>query len=163
MNDWVDLLGKATVFYKLDANRRYWQFGINDVDEGRTAFKSHRGFYCIALVPLGLCNAPESFQRTVELIIFRVKCQFPLVYPEAAVGSKKFRSSKLSTYAKSFCYYIALVPHTNQKRLKLFRTTSKTRNTEFAKRRLELSFCGTNTILRLQSTRSPQIYTYFSD
>lgn len=56
----IDYLGKATVFFKLDASGGYWQVEIDKHDRDKTAFTSHHGHYRFIHTPFGLYNAPKN-------------------------------------------------------------------------------------------------------
>ena len=80
MDECIDSLGDATVFTTLDCNGRYWQVEIAEEDRDKTTFASHFGLYRFLRMPFGLKNAPATFQRAVDIILFRVKWETALVY-----------------------------------------------------------------------------------
>lgn len=73
MDECIDSLGKAAVFFTLDANSEYWKVGIDKRDRDKTAFRSHQGLYRLNHVPVGLKNAPGTFRRTIHVILAAVK------------------------------------------------------------------------------------------
>lgn len=52
-------------------------------DKIKTAFTTHKGLYQFKVLPFGLCNAPATFQRLVNLVLGKFqwqKCQCYLDY-----------------------------------------------------------------------------------
>jgi transposase InsO family protein len=80
MDDCLDSLGEARVFSTLDANSGYWQIVMDEVDKVKTAFTCHRGLYQFQRMPFGLCNAPATFQRAIDVILSSVRWQCALTY-----------------------------------------------------------------------------------
>jgi hypothetical protein len=80
MNVCLDSLGQARVFSTLDANSGYWQIVMDEVDKVKTAFTCHRGLYQFQRMPFGLCNAPATFRRAIDVILSSVCWQCALTY-----------------------------------------------------------------------------------
>ena len=80
MDECIDSLGDATIFTTLDCSSGYWQVEIDERDRDKTTFTSHGGLYRFVRMPFGLKNAPETFQRAVDIILSRVKWHHALVY-----------------------------------------------------------------------------------
>lgn len=89
MHEAIEALSEATVFSALEINRRYWHIEIDDANSGKTAFTAHRGLYCIVRMLFGLRDAPRTFQRTLNVIVFSKKWQFVLVHLEDIVVFSK--------------------------------------------------------------------------
>lgn len=83
MDECVDTLGEAAIFYTLDAKSENWQIDIEESNRDRAECTSPH--YRFIRMPFGIRNAPGSFQRTVEVILVTVKGQFQLVYLEDTV------------------------------------------------------------------------------
>ena len=80
IDETIDKLGKAKVFTTLDLKSGYWQVGMADVDKDKTAFTTRSGHWHFTVMPFGLCNAPATFQRLMDLVLDEHKYDFTLVY-----------------------------------------------------------------------------------
>lgn len=76
----IESLGEAKVFFTLEANRGYWQIEIETVDRDKKAFTSHHGLFRFIQISFGMRKPPGNFQRTMDITLSTVKCQFDLVY-----------------------------------------------------------------------------------
>jgi hypothetical protein len=80
MDECLDSLGDSTIFTTLDCNSGYWQIVMKDTDKNKTAFVTHCGVHRFTRMPFGLCNAPATFQRALDMILARVKWSTALIY-----------------------------------------------------------------------------------
>lgn len=80
MDDCLDSLGTAKFFSTLDCNSGYWQVKVANDDKHKTAFTSHAGTFQWNRMPFGLCNAPATFQRTLDILLAGLRWKTCLVY-----------------------------------------------------------------------------------
>ena len=73
-------LGGAHYFTTLDVAAGYWQVPLKEEDMQKTAFSMHTGLWKFAVMPVGLCGVPASFQRLMEIRLTGLKCESCLVY-----------------------------------------------------------------------------------
>ena len=69
VEDCLDTLTGSQWFSKLDANCAYWQIGIREEDRKKTAFITKYGLFEHVKMPFGLCNAPATFSRAINLVL----------------------------------------------------------------------------------------------
>ena len=72
-------LGKAKYFTCLDLKSGYWQVAVDEKDKEKTAFSSHRGLCEYNVMPFGLQNAADTFQRLMSTVL-RDMSHFSLAY-----------------------------------------------------------------------------------
>ncbi len=80
IDDTLDYLHGARYFSTIDLFSGYWQIEIDEKDKFKTAFTSEFGHFEFNRMPFGLCNAPGTFQRLMESILYELIGNFVLVY-----------------------------------------------------------------------------------
>ena len=80
IDDVIDALAHAKVFSTLDLASGYWQIPVAQDDISKTAFVTRRGLYEFTRMPFGLCNAPSTFQRAMDVMLSGLTWEFCLVY-----------------------------------------------------------------------------------
>lgn len=76
----LDRLSGAEWFSCVDLNSGYWQVEVDEADRYKTAFTSRRGLFEFRVMPFGLCNAPATFERLMELVLAGLNWEICLIY-----------------------------------------------------------------------------------
>ena len=69
VDDCLETLSGSVWFSKLDANSAYWQIKINESDRRKTAFITKYGLFEHVRMGFGLCNAPATYARVMNLVL----------------------------------------------------------------------------------------------
>ena len=80
IDETLDTLGGASYFTTLDLASGYWQVPLKEEDKHKTAFSTHTGLWEFTVMPFGLCGAPASFQRLMEIMLAGLNWETCLVY-----------------------------------------------------------------------------------
>ena len=76
----LDCLAEASVFSVIDLQSGYWQLKVAPEDRHKTAFITKYGLFEYTKMPFGLCNAPSTFQRCMELMFRGMKWKTLHIY-----------------------------------------------------------------------------------
>ena len=91
IDDTLDSLGNSKWFSTLDLTSGYWQVEVNPEDRCKTAFCTSEGLFEFQVMPFGLCNAPATFQRLMDLVLSGLQWVSCLVYlDDVVVFGKSF-------------------------------------------------------------------------
>jgi len=80
MTELRDQVRDAQIFTKLDLKDGLHLIRIRKGDEWKTAFRTHYGHYQYRVMPLGLVNAPATFQTMMKEILQEFLDQEVVVY-----------------------------------------------------------------------------------
>ena len=73
IDETLEALGGSHWFFTLDLLTGYWQVEAKEEDRPKTAFSTRDGLYEFKVMPFGLCNAPATFQRLMDMVLAGVK------------------------------------------------------------------------------------------
>uniref|UniRef100_A0A1X7UZ01 Reverse transcriptase domain-containing protein n=1 Tax=Amphimedon queenslandica TaxID=400682 RepID=A0A1X7UZ01_AMPQE len=88
------LQGKC-VFSTFDASSGYWQIPVRPESEEKTAFVTHEGLFQFEVMPFGLCNAPATFQRLMQKILFGLSSYCNVYIGDILIFSRNFNEHRL--------------------------------------------------------------------
>ena len=80
IDDTLDLLSQNKFFSTLDLASGYWQVKVEPKSREKTAFVTSSGLYEFVSMPFGLCNAPATFQRLMEVVMQGLARECCMVY-----------------------------------------------------------------------------------
>ncbi|KAK3083081.1 hypothetical protein FSP39_013432 [Pinctada imbricata] len=80
IDETLDHLAGACWFSTLDMSSGYWQVEVDENDREKTSFTTKRGLYQFKVMPFGLCNAPATFERLMEMVLCGLQWTVCLVY-----------------------------------------------------------------------------------
>lgn len=85
IDDTLDSLHGARYFSSMDLRSGYWQIAVDEHDREKTAFVTPDGLYEFRVMPFGLCNAPATFQRMMDMLLRSFRWTFCLCYLDDVV------------------------------------------------------------------------------
>ena len=80
VDDILDTLGDAKYLSSLDLASRYCQVTLDPNSCPKRAFTTYNGLYKFVRMPFGLCNAPATFQRLMQVILSGLEWKSCFVY-----------------------------------------------------------------------------------
>jgi len=75
-----DSLNGASMFCSLDLASGFWQVEMDEAAAAKTAFVTRNGLYQFKVMPFGLCNAPATFERLMEIVLRGLLWKGSMVY-----------------------------------------------------------------------------------
>ena len=85
IEDTLQALSGSQWFSTIDLLSGYWQVGVAENDKEKTAFTTQEGLFEFNVMPFGLCNAPATFQRLMDLTLSGMLWTECLVYLDDVV------------------------------------------------------------------------------
>lgn len=96
LDEILDQLSGASYFTSLDATCGYNQIAIDEGSTQKTAFSYKNGLYEFTRMPFGLCNAPSTFQRVMDIVCNKQMKNYVLAYSDdVIIFSKTLEEHKL--------------------------------------------------------------------
>jgi hypothetical protein len=83
--DCLDSIAGSVLFSTMDITAAYNQVPVKEADIPKTAFITKHGLYEFVTMPFGLCNAPATFQRLMELTLQGLQWTKCLIYLDDVV------------------------------------------------------------------------------
>ena len=80
INETLNRLGSTSIFTKLDLKDAYYRVRIKDEDVQKTAFKTRYSHFEYLVIPIGLANAPATFQAYINKTLAGLLNNFVVVY-----------------------------------------------------------------------------------
>ena len=80
IDDTLNKLNGAKFFTTLDLESGYWQIELDEASKEKTAFIVEDFLFQFKRMAMGLCNAPATFQRTMNFVLRDVLGKKALVY-----------------------------------------------------------------------------------
>ena len=80
IDDILDTLGKSRYFTTLDLASGFWQIEMDPAAREKSAFTTHCGLHEFVRMPFGMCNAPATFQRLMQVVLAGIEWKFCFVY-----------------------------------------------------------------------------------
>ena len=91
IDDTLDTLVGSNWFSTLDLVSGYWQVEMSEADREKTGFCTPEGLFEFKVMPFGLCNAPATFQRLMNMVLAGLQWTNCLVYlDDVIVPGKSF-------------------------------------------------------------------------
>ncbi|XP_020298020.1 uncharacterized protein LOC109862393, partial [Pseudomyrmex gracilis] len=125
VDDLLDQLSGNEWFSTLDMKSGYWQLKIQPEDREKTAFSVGNGLWQFTVMPFGLCNAPATFERSMERVPQQLLTKICLVYLDDIVVFGKSFEEEVTNLKKVFLRLRAANLKLNPKKCNLFRKQVK--------------------------------------
>ncbi|KAL0151982.1 hypothetical protein M9458_052700 [Cirrhinus mrigala] len=121
VDDTLDALTGAVWFSTLDFSNGYWQIEVAEEDREKTAFTTGQGLYQWRSMPMGLSNAPATFQRLMELVLRGLSLHICMVYLDDILIYNKTFEEHLSSLKEVFSRIQSAVLRLNPRKCHLAR------------------------------------------
>ncbi|KAK9874212.1 hypothetical protein WA026_002568 [Henosepilachna vigintioctopunctata] len=125
IDDTLTTLAGSKWFSTLDLKSGYWQVKIHPDDREKTAFSTGSGLYQFNVMPFGLCNAPATFERLMEMILKGLTWKTCLVYLDDVMVMGSSFEDHLKNLKEIFCRFRNAHLKLNYKKCCLFQNEVK--------------------------------------
>ena len=102
IDDTLNTLAGSKWFSTLDLISGYWQVELDQQTREKTAFCTPEGLFEFNVMPFGLCNAPATFQRLMDLVLAGLQWSQCLVYLDDVIVMGRTFSEHLQNLSSVF-------------------------------------------------------------
>lgn len=102
IDDTIDALAGNCFFSTMDLSSGYWQVGMHPDDMPKTAFTTGSDLFHFKVMPMGLRNAPSTFQRLMQLVLRGLHWESVLVYLDDVIVFGRTFEDKLRCLGEVF-------------------------------------------------------------
>ena len=96
IDDTLDALAGNVYFSTMDLSSGYWQVDMDTDDKAKTAFTTGSDLFQFTVMPMGLRNAPSTFQRLMQLVLRGLHWDSVLVYLDDVIVFGRTFDEKLN-------------------------------------------------------------------
>ncbi len=118
----LDALAGSRWFSTIDMKSGYWQVDMDKSDREKTAFSSGCGLWQFTMMPFGLCNAPATFERLMELVLSGLPWSVCLLYLDDILFHARTFDEEIFNLRQVFSRLRVANLKLNPKKCVLFRT-----------------------------------------
>jgi hypothetical protein len=108
VDDNLDMLGGSSFFSTIDLESGFHQIQMDENSIEKTAFNTRYGKFEYKVMPFGLCNAPSTFQRVMNLVLGEFIDDFCVIYIDDILvysSSKEEHEKHLQKVFQKLEYY----------------------------------------------------------
>ena len=98
----LDTLAGAVWYSTFDLRSGFHQVEMDPRDVNKTTFVCHRGTFRFPRMPFGLCNAPATFQRLMDMVMMGLNFETCLVYLDDIIVYSQDLPSHMDRLRKLF-------------------------------------------------------------
>ncbi|MCG8047953.1 MAG: RNase H-like domain-containing protein, partial [Candidatus Thiodiazotropha endolucinida] len=102
IEDCLDSLYGKRVFCVLDLSSGYYQIPLNSLSKHKTSFSTRFGSFQWSRLPMGLCTAPATFQRAMQLVLRGLQWEEVIIYLDDVIVLGTDFENTLSALRKVF-------------------------------------------------------------
>ncbi|MCG7878513.1 MAG: RNase H-like domain-containing protein, partial [Candidatus Thiodiazotropha endolucinida] len=105
IEDCLDSLYGKRLFCLLDLSSGYYQIPLDPNSKRKTSFSTRFGSFQWTRLPMGLCTAPATFQRAMQLVLRGLQWEEVIVYLDDVIVLGTDFKDTLSALRKVFCRF----------------------------------------------------------
>ena len=94
VDECLEAMEGASWFCSMDLQHGYWQIPLRKEDWQKTAFSTHMGLFEFTKTPMGVSNAPATFQRIMESVLNGLDVNIAVIYiDDIVVPGRSFQET----------------------------------------------------------------------